>query len=47
MRLILADDHTLFREALCYYLRQCADDIEILEASDLDRRPRGGAAQQA
>ena len=36
MRLILADDHTLFREALCYYLRQCADDIEILEASDLD-----------
>lgn len=36
MRLILADDHTLFREALCYYLRQCADDIEIVEASDLD-----------
>ncbi len=36
MRLILADDHTLFREALCYYLRQCAGDIEILEASDLD-----------
>ena len=36
MRLVLADDHTLFREALCYYLRQCAGDIEILEASDLD-----------
>lgn len=36
MRLILADDHTLFREALCYYLRQCADDIEIHEASDLE-----------
>jgi two-component system, NarL family, nitrate/nitrite response regulator NarL len=36
MRLILADDHNLFREALCYYLRQCAGDIEILEASDLD-----------
>lgn len=36
MRLILADDHNLFREALCYYLRQCAEDIEILEASDLD-----------
>ena len=35
MRLVLADDHTLFREALCYYLRQCAGDIEILEASDL------------
>lgn len=36
MRLILADDHNLFREALCYYLRQCSDDIEIIEASDLD-----------
>ena len=36
MRLILADDHNLFREALCYYLRQCAEEIEILEASDLD-----------
>jgi len=36
MRLVLADDHNLFREALCFYLRQCADDIEILEASDLD-----------
>lgn len=36
MRLILADDHNLFREALCYYLRQCASDIEIHEASDLD-----------
>jgi DNA-binding NarL/FixJ family response regulator len=36
MRLILADDHNLFREALCYYLRQCAGDIEILEANDLD-----------
>jgi DNA-binding NarL/FixJ family response regulator len=36
VRLVLADDHTLFREALCYYLRQCAGDIEILEASDLD-----------
>ncbi len=36
MRLILADDHNLFREALCYYLRQCAEDIEILEADDLD-----------
>ena len=36
MRLVLADDHTLFREALCYYLRQCAGDIEIVEASDLN-----------
>ena len=36
MRIVLADDHTLFREALCYYLRQCADNIEIREASDLD-----------
>lgn len=36
MRLLLADDHNLFREALCYYLRQCADGIEIIEASDLE-----------
>lgn len=36
MRLVLADDHTLFREALCYYLRECADNVEILEAGDLD-----------
>jgi DNA-binding NarL/FixJ family response regulator len=36
MRLVLADDHNLFREALCFYLRQCADDIVILEARDLD-----------
>lgn len=36
MLLVLADDHNLFREALCYYMRQCADDIEILEANDLD-----------
>lgn len=35
MRLVLADDHNLFREALCFYLRQGYADIEILEAANL------------
>lgn len=36
MRLVLADDHNLFREALCFYLRQGYPDIEIAEAANLD-----------
>lgn len=36
MRLVLADDHNLFREALCHYLRQSFADIDILEARSLD-----------
>jgi DNA-binding NarL/FixJ family response regulator len=36
MRLVIADDHNLFREALCYYLRQSALAPEIVEASGLD-----------
>ena len=36
MRLVLADDHNLFREALCHYLRQSFADIDIVEASNLD-----------
>ena len=36
MRLILADDHNLFREALCYYLRQASSNVELLEAANLD-----------
>jgi two-component system nitrate/nitrite response regulator NarL len=36
MRLVLADDHNLFREALCHYLRQRFADIDILEARSLD-----------
>jgi DNA-binding NarL/FixJ family response regulator len=36
MRLVLADDHNLFREALCYYLRQSFVDIDIVEARSLD-----------
>jgi two-component system nitrate/nitrite response regulator NarL len=36
MRLILADDHNLFREALCYYLRQSWAEMEIIEAGNLD-----------
>lgn len=36
MRLVLADDHSLFREALCHYLRQHFADIEITEAGTLE-----------
>ncbi len=36
MRLVLADDHSLFREALCYYLRQGFAEIDIVEARNLD-----------
>jgi len=35
MRLVIADDHNLFREALCYYLRQSSLALEIIEASSL------------
>jgi DNA-binding NarL/FixJ family response regulator len=35
MRLVIADDHNLFREALCYYLRQSSLAPEIVEASSL------------
>jgi DNA-binding NarL/FixJ family response regulator len=35
MRLVIADDHNLFREALCYYLRQSSLAPEIIEASNL------------
>jgi DNA-binding NarL/FixJ family response regulator len=36
MLLVIADDHNLFREALCYYLRQSALAPEIIEAGSLD-----------
>ena len=36
MRLVLADDHNLFREALCYFLRQGFAEIDIVEARSLD-----------
>jgi two-component system nitrate/nitrite response regulator NarL len=35
MKLVIADDHNLFREALCYYLRQSSLAPEIIEASSL------------
>src|SRR5258708_17373398 len=36
MLLVIADDHNLFREALCYYLRQSSLAPEIIEAGSLD-----------
>jgi two-component system nitrate/nitrite response regulator NarL len=35
MLLVIADDHNLFREALCYYLRQSSLAPEIIEAGSL------------
>jgi len=35
LRFVLADDHNLFREALCYYLRQSSLAPEIIEAGSL------------
>ena len=35
MLLVIADDHNLFREALCYYLRQSSLAPEIVEAGSL------------
>ena len=34
MKILLADDHALFREGMRYVLRQLSDDVEILEAGD-------------
>jgi two-component system nitrate/nitrite response regulator NarL len=35
MRLLLADDHHLVREALSFYLRQTAVDVTVIEAASL------------
>lgn len=34
MRIIVADDHTLFREGLCFLLQELGDDAEIIETND-------------
>ena len=35
MRILLIDDHQLVREALAYYLKSSADDIDVVEAGSL------------
>ena len=37
MKILLADDHTLFREGLCYVLRDLAEDVSVLEAENFTR----------
>ncbi len=37
MKIIVADDHALFREGLCHVLRQLAEDVTIVEAENHDR----------
>jgi DNA-binding NarL/FixJ family response regulator len=44
MLLVIADDHNLFREALCYYLRQSSLAPEIIEASSLGEALERAAA---
>jgi DNA-binding NarL/FixJ family response regulator len=46
MLLVIADDHNLFREALCYYLRQSSLAPEIIEASSLAEALDRAAATQ-
>ncbi len=36
MKIIVADDHALFRAGLCHILRQLGDDVTIVEAEDHD-----------
>jgi DNA-binding NarL/FixJ family response regulator len=44
--LVIADDHNLFREALCYYLRQSSLAPEIIEAGSLGEALDRAAATQ-
>jgi two-component system nitrate/nitrite response regulator NarL len=46
MLLVVADDHNLFREALCHYLRQSLLAPEIIEASSLGEALDRAAATQ-
>ena len=39
MKVLIIDDHTLFREALGYLLRSMTDDLEYGEAENLKRLP--------
>jgi two-component system nitrate/nitrite response regulator NarL len=46
LRLLLADDHHLVREALSFYLRHTAENVEIDEAASLDEALTVGARGQ-
>jgi len=37
MKILIVDDHALFREGLCHVLRQLEEQVTILEAPDYDR----------
>src|SRR3989338_751598 len=34
MKILLVDDHALFRDGMCYVLKQLPEDVEILEAGN-------------
>lgn len=37
MKILIIDDHALFREGLCHVLNSLEDEVSILEAADYDR----------
>lgn len=37
MKILIVDDHTLFREGICHVLNALEDDVSILEAANYDR----------
>lgn len=44
MKILLADDHTMFREGLCHVLRALIEDVSVIEAADYPETIR--AAQE-
>lgn len=47
MKVLIADDHALFRDGLCLQLRQMDEDAEILEAGGFDEAIRVAGEQDA
>lgn len=47
MKVLIADDHALFRDGLCLQLRQMDEDAEILEAGGFDETIRVAEEQDA
>lgn len=44
IRVLMVDDHALFRDGMRYVLQQLADDVEILDTGDLEEGFRMAAA---
>ena len=46
MKILLADDHALFREGLCHVLRALIDEVSIIEAADYPEAIRAARQHQ-